>query len=211
MRSPERKTPEPKLPSNQNEESTSQKTQIQVNVLEMPPESYESFLVQPKTPILALPTPESVQNETETKEERFNSFQIVPVQDSLRSSIQSPLPQKIKSKADANRNSANEKSTRKQTLCPNFDKQENVVEANKIEETFTSFQVCPQHQTPPPFCPSDEAKEGNSTKIAFNSFTVYPNQETFEEEINSNIGSLPTDRNRINISSLSTEVSKYYK
>lgn len=214
MRSPERKTPDLILASNQNEESTSQKTKMQATEIDRPPETYESFQIQPKTPILALPPPESVQNEVRTKEEIFNSFQVVPIQESVRSNkTPSPLPQKIKIPTDANKKSRGENNSKKKTSSPCLEKQQYIIEANddRDKENFSRFQVYPQQQIlalppPPPSCSSDDGKD--TSKTEFNSFAVCPEQETLEEEINGNMRSLPSERNRIDISSFSNEVSK---
>lgn len=202
MRSPDRSKEMSVTTSTENTEPSSQATDENGRrVLDC---TYESFQLQPETKLLALPPPES----SETKEERFNSFQVVANQDTNKSS-RSPSPHPN----DSNKNKTlSESKGKRKSPSPRLE----LINNNKPQETdeaaFRSFQVCPQQTIlalPSPTSASTDPKEKSTSKTEFDSFQIFSEEVKSENDANGN-KAIVTDleRNRMDISSFSSEVSK---
>lgn len=214
MRSPERKKDSSVSPTNENNELKSQRTdEVERTRID---DTYGSFQLQPATKMLALPPPEPCEQNTESKEERFNSFQVVANQETKRNnSSRTPSP-RPDSKETKKSKITNENKVRRISPSPHLESVNNGKTPNEHEDSFVSFQICPQKAIlalPPPASPSPtiDSKEGSAPKTEFDSFQIYSEQGKAGDNINSNNRDiLEMERNRIDISSFSSEVSKTY-
>lgn len=214
MRSPERKKDLSVSPTNENNDLNSERTgEVERTRID---DTYESFQLQSAPKMLALPPPEPCQQNTESKEERFNSFQVVANQETkINNSSRTPSP-RPDSKETKKSKITNENKVRRISPSPQLDNTNNGKTPNEHEDSFVSFQICPQKAIlalPPPVPPSPtvDSKEGSAPKTEFDSFQIYSEQGKAGDDINGNNKDiLEKGRTRLDISSFSSEVSKTF-